>query len=173
LIVQNEADAKIIRAQGFTDVRVLYENTVFEGVSLTKTGGQHGTDEMYASSPLAEALGSAMGVVFQAPGSPTVYLAGDTVWRSEVDQSLAKFNPDVVILNTGDARMIGYTGSIIMSKDDVLRASRVAPNATIIAVHMDAINHMTLSRKELREYVQQNGIQNRVLIPADGETLKS
>jgi hypothetical protein len=37
---------------------------------------------------------------------------------------------------------------------------------------MDAINHMTLSRKELREYVQQNGIQNRVLIPADGETLK-
>ena len=59
-----------------------------------------------------------------------------------------------------------------MSKDDVLRASRVAPNATIIAVHMDAINHMTLSRKELREYVQQNGIRNRVLIPADGETLK-
>lgn len=172
LIVQNEADAKIIRAQGFTDVRVLYENTVFEGVRLTKTGGQHGTDEMYANSQLAEALGSAMGVVFQAPGSPTVYLAGDTVWRSEVDQSLAKFNPDVVILNTGDARMIGYTGSIIMSKDDVLRASRVAPNATIIAVHMDAINHMTLSRKELREYVQQNGIQNRVLIPADGETLK-
>jgi L-ascorbate metabolism protein UlaG (beta-lactamase superfamily) len=172
LIVQNEADAKIIRAQGFTDVRVLYENTVFEGVRLTKTGGQHGTDEMYANSQLAEALGSAMGVVFQAPGSPTVYLAGDTVWRSEVDQSLAKFNPDIVILNTGDARMIGYTGSIIMSKDDVLRASRVAPNATIIAVHMDAINHMTLSRKELREYVQQNGIQNRVLIPADGETLK-
>lgn len=172
LLVQNEADAKIIRAQGFTDVRVLGENTVFEGVRLTRTGGQHGTDEMYADKQMAEFLGTAMGVVFQAPGSPTLYLVGDTVWRTEVDQSLAKFNPDVVILNAGEARLVGYTGSIIMSKDDVLRAYQAAPKATIVAVHMDAINHMTLSREQLREYVRQNGIQDRVRIPADGEILK-
>jgi L-ascorbate metabolism protein UlaG (beta-lactamase superfamily) len=172
LFAQHEADAKMIRAQGFTDVRILGENTVFEGVQLTKTGGQHGTDEMYAKSQLAEALGKAMGVVFQAPGSKTVYVAGDTLWRREVDQTLAKFKPDVIILNAGDARMVGYTGSIIMGKDDVLRAYQAAPNATIIASHMDAINHMTLSRKELREHVQQHGIQDRVRIPADGEILK-
>lgn len=172
LLAQNEADAKIIRAQGHTDVRVLGAYTVFEGVRLTKTGGQHGTDEMYANSELAKSLGTAMGIVFQAPGSPTVYLVGDTVWRGEVEQSLAKFNPDVIILNAGEARMVGYAGSIIMSKDDVLRAHRAAPNATVVAVHMDAINHMTLNRKELREYVEQNGIQDRVLIPADGEMLK-
>lgn len=172
LFVQHEADAKMIRGQGFTDVRILGENTVFEGVQLTKTGGQHGTDAMYAKSQLAEALGEAMGVVFQAPGSKTVYVVGDTLWRSEVDQTLAKFKPDVIILNAGDARMVGYTGSIIMGKDDVLHAYQVAPNATIIASHMDAINHMTLSRKELREHVQQHGIQDRVRIPADGEILK-
>lgn len=172
LFVQNEADAKIIRAQGFTDVRIVGEDTVFEGVRLTKTGGQHGTDEMYAQKPLAEFLGQAMGVVFQAPGSPTVYVVGDTVWRGEVAQSLAKFKPDVVILNAGDARLVGYPGSIIMSEDDVLRAYRAAPGATIVAVHMDAINHMTLSREQLREYVQQHGIQDRVRIPADGEILK-
>lgn len=172
LFVQNEADAKIIRAQGFTDVRILGESTVFEGVRLTKTGGQHGTDEMYAEKPLAALLGEAMGVVFQAPGSPTVYVVGDTVWRSEVDQTLARFKPDVVILNAGDARLVGYTGSIIMSKDDVLRAYRAAPSATIVAVHMDAINHMTVSREQLQDYVQQNGIQDRVRIPADGEILK-
>lgn len=171
LFVQNEVDAKIIRAQGFTDVRVVGENTVFEGVRLTKTGGQHGTDEMYAEKPLAELLGEAMGVVFQAPGSPTVYLVGDTVWRSEVDQTLARFKPSVVILNAGDARLVGFPGSIIMGKDDVLRAYRAAPNATIVAVHMDAINHMTLSREQLQDYVQQNGIQDRVRIPADGEIL--
>jgi L-ascorbate metabolism protein UlaG (beta-lactamase superfamily) len=172
LFVQDEADAKLIRGQGFTDVRILGENTVFEGVRLTKTGGQHGTDEMYAQSQVAQSLGKAMGIVFQAPGSKTVYVVGDTIWRSEVDQALAKFKPEVIILNAGDARMIGYTGSIIMSKDDVLRAYQAAPNATIIASHMDAINHMTLSRKELREHVQQHGIQDRVRIPADGEILK-
>ncbi len=172
LFVQNEADAKIIRAQGFTDVRVMAENIEFEGVRLTKTGGQHGTDEMYANGPLGDFLGAAMGVVFQASGAPTVYLVGDTVWRGEVEQSLAKFKPDVIVLNAGEARVIGHTGSIIMSKDDVFRAYKAAPNATIVAVHMDAINHMALSREHLREFVKQYGIQDRVRVPADGEILK-
>ncbi|CAN7403229.1 MBL fold metallo-hydrolase [Massilia sp. LjRoot122] len=172
LFVQDEKDAKLIRDQGFTNVRILGEQTVFEGVQLSKTGGQHGTDEMYAKKPLAEALGKAMGIVFQAPGAKTVYVMGDTLWRTGVDQALAKFKPDLILMNAGDARMIGYAGSIIMGKDDVLRAYQQMPNATIIATHMDAINHMTLSRKELKEHVRQHGIQDRVRIPADGEVLK-
>ena len=36
---------------------------------------------------------------------------------------------------------------------------------------MDAINHMTLSRDQLRDHVEQNGIKERVMIPADGEIL--
>ena len=76
------------------------------------------------------------------------------------------------MLNAGDARLVGFTGSIIMGKDDVLYAVQAAPNATIVASHMDAINHMTLSRKELRDFVKQQGIQERVRIPADGETMK-
>jgi L-ascorbate metabolism protein UlaG (beta-lactamase superfamily) len=172
LFVQHEADAKLIRGQGFTDVRILGENTLFEGVRLTKTGGLHGTTEMYAKKPLAEALGEAMGIVFQAPGSKTVYVVGDTVWRADIDQSLEKFKPDVIILNAGDARMVGFAGSIIMGKDDVLHAYQLMPKATIIATHMDAINHMTLSRKELKEHVKQHGIEDRVRIPADGEILK-
>src|SRR3546814_15911539 len=83
-----------------------------------KTGGQHGTDAMYANDDLAASLGEAMGVVFQAPGSKTVYLVGDTIWRGEVEQTLASFEPEVVILNAGDARLPGFTGGIIMGKDD-------------------------------------------------------
>ena len=172
LFVQDETDAKLIRGQGYTDVRVLGENTLFEGVQLTKTGGQHGTDEMYSKKPVADALGKAMGIVFQAPGAKTIYFVGDTVWRTDVDQALAKFEPDVIVLNAGDARMIGFKGSIIMGKDDVLHAYQAMPNATIVATHMDAINHMTLSRKDLRDHVKQHGIQDRVRVPADGEILK-
>lgn len=172
LFVQDEADAKQIRGQGFTNVRILGENTAFEGVQLTRTGGQHGSDDMYAKSPVAKALGKAMGIVFQAPGVKTIYVVGDTVWRSDVDQTLAKFKPDVIVLNAGDARMVGFTGSIIMGKDDVLHAYQVMPKATIVATHMDAINHMTLSRKELKEHVRQHGIEDRVRIPADGEIMK-
>jgi len=59
-----------------------------------------------------------------------------------------------------------------MGKDDVLRAAQAVPNATIIAVHMDAINHMTLSREELSTFVRKEGIQDQVEIPQDGAQLK-
>lgn len=172
LFVQNEEDAKTIRAQGFKDVRVLGFKTKFNDISLTKTGGQHGTDEMYAIPELAKALGEAMGVVLEADNYDTVYFVGDTIWRDEVEDTLRQFKPEVVVLNTGDARMESLKGSIIMGKEDTVRAIKHAPQANIIAVHMDTVNHAALTRKELREFVQEEGIENHILIPEDGEFLK-
>lgn len=171
IFVQHQADAEQVRGQGYRDVRVIEGSAEFEGVRLTRTGGQHGTDAMFAVEPVAGLLGQAMGVVFQAPGAATVYVVGDTTWHGEVEQALAAFKPDVVVLNTGDARVLGFTGSIIMGRDDVLRAARAAPGAAIVATHMDAINHMTLSREVLRDHVRQNGLEGRVRVPADGETM--
>ncbi|MCT9813036.1 MBL fold metallo-hydrolase [Acidovorax sp. Be4] len=173
VFVQNEVDAKTIRAQGFKDVRVLKGSTTFNGVKLSKTGGQHGSDLWFADPARSEAMGPVMGVVFSAPKAKTVYVAGDTVWRPEVDQALKQHKPDVVILNTGSALMTGWEEHpIIMGKQDALQATKAAPNAAIVAVHMDAVNHMSLSRKELREFVQVNKIQERVMIPEDGEVMK-
>ncbi|MEJ2532269.1 MAG: MBL fold metallo-hydrolase [Halioglobus sp.] len=173
LFVQNEADADVVRSQGFTGVRILQEHAEFGGVSLNKTGGQHGSDYLYSKPEIAQILGEVMGVVFKAPEHKTVYVAGDTIWCDEVDEALKTHNPDVVILNTGHAILNGLEDHpIIMGKEDTLHAYKVTPGATIVAVHMDAINHCSLSRKELREYVEQKGIEDRVLIPADGEVLK-
>ena len=168
LYTQHQADATMIRSQGFTNVRVLSYKAEFGGVTLSKTGGQHGTDEMYAVAEMAIALGDAMGVVFQAPGHKTLYLVGDTIWRDEVDQVLTEYEPQVIVLNAGYAMLNGFDDSIIMGKDDVLRATKAAPHATIVATHMGAINHMALSREELKTYVEENNIQDQVEIPEDG-----
>ncbi|KAF9180059.1 hypothetical protein BGZ50_006477, partial [Haplosporangium sp. Z 11] len=56
--------------------------------------------------------------------------------------------------------------------DDTLRAHRAVPKAAIVAVHMEALHHTALTREELREYIQQEGIQDHVLIPDDGEILR-
>ncbi|QXG45589.1 MBL fold metallo-hydrolase [Pseudomonas viridiflava] len=172
LFTQHEADAKLIRSQGFKNVRVLTDEAEFGGVKITKTGGQHGTDKMYAAPPLAKLLGEAMGVVFQAPGYKTLYLAGDTIWRKEVDQTIEKYHPEVIVLNAGKAKVNGFEGAIIMGEEDVLRASKAAKDAKIVAVHMDAVNHMSLTRKELLAYVKQHGIESRVEIPEDGASLE-
>ena len=170
LFVQHKQDQKLIQSQGFKDVRILTKTT-FEGIQLTKTGGQHGTDAMYRIPQLKAALGEAMGIVFEATGHETVYVAGDTIWRPEVDQTIQTFKPDVIVLNTGNALVNGFKESIIMGKEDTYHATQRAPNAKVIAVHMDAINHMSLTRAQLAEYVKDKGIQDQVLIPVDGETL--
>lgn len=172
LFTQHEEDAQLIRSQGFKNVRVLTDEAEFGGVKITKAGGQHGTDEMYAAPPLAKLLGEAMGVVFQAPGYKTLYLAGDTIWRKEVDQTIEKYHPEVIVLNAGKAKVNGFEGAIIMGEADVLRASQAAKNAKIVAVHMDAVNHMSLTREELRTYVKKQGIESRVDIPEDGASLE-
>lgn len=172
LFVQNESDAKIIRDQGFKDVRILEDKMEFGGVTLSKTGGQHGTDKMYANAQLAAFLGKAMGVVFQAPGQKTMYLVGDTIWRDQIDQALAQYSPEVVVVNAGYARVTGYEGAIIMGKEDIARAAKALPKARIVATHMDAINHMGQNREELKAYVTEKGIQGRVDIPEDGAVVK-
>ncbi|MGP9549145.1 MBL fold metallo-hydrolase [Halomonas sp. AOP42-D1-22] len=172
LFAQNAADAELIRSQGFSDVRILDGEAEFGGVKMHKTGGQHGSDTLYAVPELAEALGDVMGVVFEAPDQKTTYLVGDTIWRDEVEQALAQYNPEVIVLNAGAAEMTAFEGDpIIMGKEDTLRMHQAAPNAAIIAVHMGAVNHMTLSREELSDYVQEVGIQDHVSIPADGEVM--
>lgn len=174
LFVQNEADAAVIRSQGFSDVRILHaESTDYKGIKLSKTAGQHGSDALFAVPKFAQSLGVVMGVVLEAPEHKTVYVAGDTIWCNGVDEAIKKHDPNIIILNTGNALISGWEQHpIIMGKEDTLRATLAAPKATVVAVHMDAINHCSLSRDELRKYVKEKGIEDRVLIPSDGETLK-
>ena len=172
LFVQNAADAAMIRSQGFKDVRILNGEAEFGGVTIYKTGGQHGSNTLYAIPELAKVLGEIMGVGFEAEGQKTTYVVGDTVWRDEVVQTLERFQPNVVVLNAGAAELTGFEGApIIMGTEDTRRVHRALPDAAIVAVHMDAVNHMTLSREELVEFVQNEGIEEQVLIPTDGEIL--
>ena len=72
IFVQNDDDARSVREDGFADVRVLNENTEFEGTRLIRTAGQHGSDAMM-QSPLGALLGfpalSDVGAVVAAPGA--------------------------------------------------------------------------------------------------------
>ncbi len=172
VFVQNANDAKIIRGQGFKDVRVVGQNTEFKNVRLSKTGGQHGSDEMYANPQLAEMLGDAMGVVFQAQGEKSLYVIGDTLWNYHVDHALAQYKPEIIVMNTGFARMPQFKEGIIMGTEDVSKAYRAAPNAQIITVHMDAVNHATISSNDMRKYVKANRLGSRVHVPSNGQVLK-
>ncbi|SFK48083.1 L-ascorbate metabolism protein UlaG, beta-lactamase superfamily [Sphingomonas sp. NFR04] len=168
IFVQNAGDAAQLHASGFADVRILTENTAFRGVRLSRTGGQHGTDA--ALKALPQILGPVSGFVLRHPSHKTLYVAGDTIWNREVERTIATYAPDVIVLNAGMATVIGLD-PIIMGPTDVLAVHRAAPNAMLIASHMEAVNHCILSRADLRAFAKQSGYSQRLLIPADGETL--
>ena len=169
VFVQDYSDAELIKAMGFTDVRTLGIETVFQGITLSRTRGQHGTEEAYVYG--AELLGNVMGVVFRAEGEKTLYLAGDTIWNRMVETNLEMFKPDVIVLAAGDAQVPGL-GSIIMGKAGVKTVHDVAREAQIVANHMEAVNHCVLSRAELKTFADASGMTERLSIPADDDILE-
>jgi L-ascorbate metabolism protein UlaG (beta-lactamase superfamily) len=165
LFAQDEADASALRADGFEDVRLI-EGAAFGGIAMHRTAGQHGSDQVMAV--IGERMGEVSGVVFSHPDEPTLYVAGDTVWNGYVAEALAAWRPDVVVLNCGDAQVPGL-GKIIMDQHDLALVAQAAPQAKIIASHLEAVNHCVLSRAELRGFVREKGLESRVLVPEDGE----
>ncbi|MDF2809948.1 MAG: beta-lactamase-like protein [Microvirga sp.] len=168
IFAQNEEDTAQIRGAGFTDGRVLTETTELNGVRLAKTGGQHGTDDALTAMP---ALGQACGIAFSHPSAKTLYVAGDTIWNRHVAKAITMHKPDVIVLNAGKAVMTGFA-PIIMGEADVLAVHKAAPEAVLVASHMEAINHCILSRADLRAFSEREGFASSLLIPADGESLR-
>lgn len=91
------------------------------------------------------------------------------MWCQAVEDNLKKYHPDIVVLNSCDAQVVGNE-SIIMGKQDIYDVYKAALDTTIIASHMEAVNHATLSRKELREFLSARAMTRRVLVPEDGES---
>lgn len=160
LWVQGEADRAAMVQSGFADVRVLSaEGTKTGPVKMIKIEGRHGT---------ITPCGPSCGIVFQAEGEPTIYAAGDTIWYDGVEQALAAYKPDIIIVNACAAHLTKY-GRLIMDADDVEKVCQACPDATVIASHMDTVSHASLTRQSLRLVLDAKGLQD-VYIPADGET---
>lgn len=171
IFVQSDEDAQSIRKDGFTDVRVLGIRVDFRGTLLSRTDGQHGSDAMVAGR--GKRLGPVSGVVFERPGYKTVYVAGDTTWNRYVDAAISRYHPDVMVLNACYGRLEGYDGSFIMGKEDLYRAYRALPAATVVASHMEALAHCTQTRQDLRDYIAEKEMDpRRVLVPRDGESYR-
>ena len=81
---------------------------------------------------------------------------------------MATLKPDVVILNACAARFKTF-GRLIMDDADVASVCRAAPNATVIASHMDTVAHASLTRRTLKAALEKRGLVQRVLMPKDGD----
>ncbi|WP_303754932.1 hypothetical protein, partial [uncultured Duncaniella sp.] len=60
---------------------------------------------------------------------------------------------------------------LIMNHEDLLSLHRYTPEATIIATHLEGVNHNMVTRDMLREFSKTNNFSHLLHIPGDGETI--
>jgi L-ascorbate metabolism protein UlaG (beta-lactamase superfamily) len=101
-------------------------------------------------------MGPVSGYVLSKTGVPTLYIAGDSVWCSEVEDAIRIHKPDVIVVNAGAAQFL-EGGPITMDAADVVKVCQSAPQARIVAVHMEAINQCVLTRDGLRSGLRDAG----------------
>lgn len=152
-----------IQAQGFLNAQAIPDVQEWDGLRLTRTGGQHGTGEV------GQKMGPVSGFVL-AYADQSVYIAGDTIWCPEVAAALSRHQPRIVVLNTGGAQFT-YGDPITMTGEDVELVLGDAPWATAIAVHLDTVNHCALTRPLLKDFLRNHHLADRCLVPDDGQTI--
>lgn len=141
----------------------MYPEATIGDIALTRTVGQHGTGE------IGRQMAPVSGFVFNAPNESRVYLAGDTVWCPEVQESIRTDQPDVIVLNAGGGRFL-EGDPIVMTAEDIAHVHETAPEALLIVVHLEAINRCLESRRFYRDTLPTLGIPlDRIRIPEDGE----
>ncbi len=162
IIAQNNEDAGKIREMGFEHTTAFESELVTIGdVKIHKTKAIHGDRD-----EVVEKMGDVCGYVFEAPGEKCLYLAADTVYCLEVEQTIRKYHPEVIILNCCEATT--PLGRLIMNLSDVEKVCRTAPQAVVIASHLNSVNHALLTRKDIIEFANEKDLSG-IRVPEDGE----
>ena len=160
---QSEDEIKL-QSYGFTDVHPINNTYIWNDIVFNRTNGKHGHDR------LAVEMAPVSGFVMTCSKGPSVYIAGDTVWCEEVEASIEKFQPEIIVCNCGCAQF-DYGKPITMTTKDIHELRLRYSSLKIVAVHMEAWNHCRLSREDLINYINTNNINANVFIPEDGELL--
>ena len=159
LLCQPE-DAATLGERGFTDVRPVEDELTLGPLTVVRTPARHG----YGAD--AEALAPVSGFLIREDGA-TLYLAGDTIFYPGVETVLDTHRPTVVVVNASGARFTGGR-PIVMDLDDVVAVARRVPDARVVAVHLDAINHCIETRADLHQRLADEGLSGAVSVPEDG-----
>jgi len=160
-------DAAGLRALGAAGVTPVIEAAAVGPVEITLTPGRHGPDEVLA------AMGEVSGFLLRAPDEPSLYWVGDSQLCDEVREVIRRERPEVIVVHACGADWEG-AGPLVMDAAMVLETVRLTPSATVVATHLDAVDHATVSRADLEHAAA--GLdwsqRRRLRIPADGETLE-
>jgi len=162
-IYSQTVDVYYLKNAGFIDVEAIETSKQVGEVTITRTGGKHGPEKDL------ELLGQVSGFVLQAKDYPSIYIIGDCIWDTEIENQIKKFSPDIIVTNSGGAVFNGQS-RILMDEKETILVAKTAPEARVIAVHMEALDHCKTTREILIAEAKKERIN--ILVPENGEIVK-
>lgn len=161
IIVQSDDDSKKVRDFSYENISVINGASIKLGdVTIARTPAVHGANEQTVAK-----MGDACGYILTGEDK-TLYIAGDTVFYEGVERILDKYKPDVIVVNCCEATI--PLGRLIMDLNDVRSVCKICPNATIIATHLDSVNHALVSSDDVRQFAIKNNL-SQIIVPKNGE----
>jgi L-ascorbate metabolism protein UlaG (beta-lactamase superfamily) len=167
-LINQPADQEFFQKQGFTNAQTLVDGREWHGIQIHRLEAEHGSGEVL------KMMGETSGFVLQAQNQPTIYIVGDAIWTDKIKQNIANYKPDYIIVNSGGALVAGFENTpILMDEEQTMALLAASGKATVIAVHMDALDHCRTSRASLRQKADAQHVSpKKLLIPQDGETVE-
>ncbi|MFD2247405.1 MBL fold metallo-hydrolase [Pontibacter ruber] len=166
-LINQPADEAFFQKEGFTNAETVHDSTVWNGITIYRTGGEHGSGE------ILKQMGSVSGFVLKAEGEPAIYIVGDSIWIDEVEQAIQKYKPDYIVTNSGGAVFPGFEATpILKDEEQTMSLIKESGDAKVIAVHMEALDHCRTTRNSLRLKAEELNIgKDKLIIPQDGEKI--
>lgn len=149
----------MIQTQGFTRVQPIETNFIWNDISIHRTNGQHGTGE------IGQKMGTVSGFVLTY-GEQRLYITGDTIWCSDVEDAITTHLPTHIIVNGGGAQFV-QGDPITMTINDVLAVAQFT-EAPIQVVHLETVNHCYQRRPDFKAAIEANNLQAQISVPDDG-----
>lgn len=134
----------------------------WQGIHITRITGQHGSGEVLGD------MGVSSGYLLETPGEPSLYWAGDTILTEHIERFIKKEQPRVILTHSCGA-VWGDGELILMDDHQTVQVCRLAPESQIVAIHMEAVDHATVTREQLRKTAVEAGVpEEQLLMPGDG-----
>ena len=140
-----------------------WETKPYLSGSITAIPVQHGYGWIH------KLMANGAGFFIELKDEPSIYVCGDTVLTPDVKKAVNELKPDIIVVAAGNASLdVGQP--LLMNLDDVIELIRIS-QGNVIANHMEALNHCSVTRGILKEKLEQEGLLDKVYIPEDGEVL--
>lgn len=85
----------------------------------------------------------------------------------KIKNAITTYQPDIIVVNSGGA--VWGEDVILMDEKKVIELAQFAPDAKVVAVHMESLDHCKTTRQMVKDAAQKANLT--IMVPDDGETI--